>query len=43
MNSPVHPMLYKALDDWGFDGFVTADDNGLVMLVRFFTSLLFNL
>lgn len=30
--SHVHPMLYKALDDWGFEGFVTADDNGMVML-----------
>lgn len=30
--SHVHPMLYKALDDWEFDGFVTADDNGVVML-----------
>ena len=29
----VHPVLYDALDDWGFDGLVTADDNGLVMLV----------
>ncbi|KAI0016114.1 glycoside hydrolase family 3 protein [Xylariomycetidae sp. FL0641] len=25
----VHPMLYQALDDWGFDGFVTADDTGM--------------
>lgn len=30
--SHVHPMLYQALVDWGFDGFVTADDNGMVML-----------
>jgi beta-glucosidase-like glycosyl hydrolase len=30
--SHIHPMLYKALDDWGFDGFVTADDNGVIML-----------
>ncbi|KAF2087806.1 glycoside hydrolase family 3 protein [Saccharata proteae CBS 121410] len=28
----VHPMLYQALSDWGFDGFVTADDTGLQML-----------
>jgi beta-glucosidase-like glycosyl hydrolase len=30
--SHVHPMLYKALEGWGFDGFVTADDSGMVML-----------
>jgi beta-glucosidase-like glycosyl hydrolase len=30
--SHIHPMLYKALEDWGFDGFVTADDAGLLML-----------
>ncbi|CZR62168.1 uncharacterized protein PAC_12065 [Phialocephala subalpina] len=30
--SHVHPMLYKALEDWGFDGFVTADDTGMAML-----------
>ncbi|KAF2137510.1 glycoside hydrolase family 3 protein [Aplosporella prunicola CBS 121167] len=28
----VHPMLYQALSDWGFDGFVTADDTGMRML-----------
>ncbi|KAK6852336.1 glycoside hydrolase family 3 protein [Apiospora arundinis] len=28
----VHPMLYKALDDWGFEGFVMADDTGMVEL-----------
>ena len=31
--SHIHPMLYKALDDWGFDGFVTADDSGMIMLM----------
>lgn len=31
--SHINPMFYKALEDWGFDGFVTADDNGLVMLM----------
>lgn len=30
--SHIQPMLYKALEDWGFEGFVTADDAGLVML-----------
>ncbi|KAE8443991.1 hypothetical protein EG329_001120 [Mollisiaceae sp. DMI_Dod_QoI] len=30
--SHVHPLLYKALEDWGFDGFVTADDTGMAML-----------
>lgn len=25
----VNPKLYKALDDWGFDGFVIADDTGM--------------
>ncbi|KAK6069117.1 glycosyl hydrolase family 3 N terminal domain-containing protein [Seiridium cupressi] len=24
----VHPMLYQALEDWGYDGFVMADDTG---------------
>ncbi|KAI1646557.1 glycoside hydrolase family 3 protein [Daldinia loculata] len=28
----VHPMLYEALDDWGFDGFIIADDTGMVEL-----------
>ncbi|KAI9710588.1 MAG: hypothetical protein M1820_002724 [Bogoriella megaspora] len=28
----VHPLLYQALDDWGFDGYVTADDTGLAEL-----------
>jgi beta-glucosidase-like glycosyl hydrolase len=31
--SHINPMLYKALEDWGFDGFVTADDTGMAMLV----------
>ncbi|KAF3070865.1 Xylan 1,4-beta-xylosidase [Daldinia childiae] len=26
----VHPMLYQALDDWGFDGFIIADDTGMI-------------
>lgn len=30
--SHIHPVLYKALSDWGFKGFVTADDAGLAML-----------
>ncbi|KAI0408732.1 glycoside hydrolase family 3 protein [Xylaria palmicola] len=25
----VHPLFYKALDDWDFDGFVIADDTGM--------------
>lgn len=25
----VNPKLYQALDDWGFDGFVIADDTGM--------------
>ncbi|KAI3337565.1 glycoside hydrolase family 3 protein [Xylariaceae sp. AK1471] len=25
----VHPLFYKALDDWGFDGFVIGDDTGM--------------
>ncbi|CRG83500.1 beta-glucosidase [Talaromyces islandicus] len=25
----VNPILYKALNDWGFDGYITADDTGL--------------
>ncbi|KAK8059093.1 glycoside hydrolase family 3 protein [Apiospora saccharicola] len=28
----VHPMLYKALDDWGYEGFVMADDTGMIEL-----------
>ncbi|KAK8091322.1 beta-glucosidase I [Apiospora phragmitis] len=28
----VHPMLYKALEDWGYDGFVMADDTGMIEL-----------
>ncbi|CAG8961854.1 hypothetical protein HYFRA_00014045 [Hymenoscyphus fraxineus] len=28
----IHPTLYQNLDDWGFDGFVTADDTGMKML-----------
>jgi beta-glucosidase-like glycosyl hydrolase len=30
--SHVHPMLYQQLEEWGFDGFVTADDSGMFML-----------
>jgi beta-glucosidase-like glycosyl hydrolase len=30
--SHIQPMLYEMLDEWGFDGFVTADDAGVVML-----------
>ncbi|RDW61408.1 glycoside hydrolase family 3 protein [Coleophoma crateriformis] len=30
--SHINPMLYEALEDWGFDGFVTADDTGIAML-----------
>ncbi|KAJ4293538.1 hypothetical protein N0V90_008821 [Kalmusia sp. IMI 367209] len=30
--SHVNPMLYKQLDEWGFDGFVTADDTGMKQL-----------
>lgn len=26
--SHVNPMLYDALDEWGYDGFVIADDTG---------------
>lgn len=28
----INPVLYKILEDWGFKGFVTADDNGMAML-----------
>lgn len=28
----VHPLLYQALKDWGFDGFTIADDTGMVEL-----------
>ncbi|KAK7957328.1 Glycoside hydrolase family 3 [Apiospora aurea] len=28
----VHPMLYQALGDWGYDGFVMADDTGMIEL-----------
>ncbi|KAJ7219664.1 glycoside hydrolase family 3 protein [Mycena haematopus] len=28
----VHPVLYGALSEWGFDGFVTADDTGISQL-----------
>ncbi|KAK8127189.1 hypothetical protein PG984_008297 [Apiospora sp. TS-2023a] len=28
----VHPMLHKALDDWGYEGFVMADDTGMIEL-----------
>ncbi|KAI1310888.1 glycoside hydrolase family 3 protein [Xylaria venustula] len=27
--SHIHPLFYKALDDWGFNGFVIADDTGM--------------
>lgn len=30
--SHINPMLYQALEDWGYEGFVTADDTGMVML-----------
>ena len=30
--SSVHPMLYEALDDWGFEGFVISDDTGMPKL-----------
>lgn len=30
--SHINPALYKALDDWGFNGFVIADDTGMAML-----------
>jgi beta-glucosidase-like glycosyl hydrolase len=30
--SHINPILYKALDDWGFGGFVIADDTGMAML-----------
>ncbi|KAF1967430.1 glycoside hydrolase family 3 protein [Bimuria novae-zelandiae CBS 107.79] len=30
--SHVSPMLYGQLDEWGFDGFVTADDTGMRQL-----------
>ena len=30
--SHINPILYKALDDWGFDGFVIADDTGMALL-----------
>ncbi|KAI1091477.1 glycoside hydrolase family 3 protein [Rostrohypoxylon terebratum] len=28
----VHPLLYQALKDWGFDGFTIADDTGMAEL-----------
>ncbi|KAF8917429.1 glycoside hydrolase family 3 protein [Mucidula mucida] len=28
----VHPLLYDALEEWGYDGFITADDTGMKML-----------
>ncbi|KAJ6007301.1 beta-glucosidase [Penicillium herquei] len=31
--SSVNPLLYQALEDWGFDGIITADDAGLEMLL----------
>ena len=27
----VNPMLYQALEDWGFDGFTIADDTGIII------------
>ncbi|TVY94156.1 Beta-glucosidase B [Lachnellula willkommii] len=30
--SHINPMLYQALEDWGYEGFVTADDTGMIML-----------
>ncbi|KAG7439704.1 glycoside hydrolase family 3 protein [Guyanagaster necrorhizus] len=30
--SHVHPLLYDALEEWGFDGFIMADDTGMIML-----------
>ncbi|CAJ2506689.1 Uu.00g078750.m01.CDS01 [Anthostomella pinea] len=30
----VNPMFYAALDDWGFDGFVIADDTGMSDLYK---------
>ncbi|KAJ5649149.1 beta-glucosidase [Penicillium longicatenatum] len=29
----VNPLLYQALEDWGYDGFVTADDTGISELL----------
>ncbi|KAJ5641997.1 beta-glucosidase [Penicillium lividum] len=31
--SSVNPLLYQALEDWGYDGFITADDTGLSELL----------
>ncbi|KAJ5737858.1 beta-glucosidase [Penicillium malachiteum] len=31
--SSVNPLLYQALEDWGYDGIITADDAGLEMLL----------
>ncbi|KAJ5382055.1 beta-glucosidase [Penicillium cataractarum] len=31
--SSVNPLLYDALNDWGYDGFITADDTGLSELL----------
>lgn len=30
--SHVNPLLYDALSDWGYNGFVIADDTGTVVL-----------
>ncbi|KAF2467159.1 glycoside hydrolase family 3 protein [Lindgomyces ingoldianus] len=30
--SHVNPLLYRQLEEWGFDGFVTADDTGMAQL-----------
>ncbi|CAI7588247.1 unnamed protein product [Penicillium pancosmium] len=32
--SSVNPILYEALADWGFDGYITADDTGLSELLN---------
>ncbi|KAJ5706573.1 beta-glucosidase [Penicillium malachiteum] len=31
--SSLNPLLYQALEDWGYDGLITADDAGLEMLL----------
>ena len=33
--APVSPILYDALEEWGFDGFVMADDTGMQWLEKF--------
>ncbi|CAI7595353.1 unnamed protein product [Penicillium manginii] len=32
--SSVNPILYEALADWGYDGYITADDTGLSELLN---------